>query len=456
MPGHRRTRMLFQPALYSLLQAVFWSIVITISLTVALMSQRREMISIAENVARANIEKDLLIREWAARRGGIYVEIDEETPPNPYIPLDAVPEREVTTPTGRRLTYVNPSYLTRQLYDLARKENNISGRITSLQPLNPDNWPDEWEKKALKMFEQGAREHVSFENVDGRAKLRLMRPLFTEENCMSCHSRQGYVVGDVRGGISVLLSMGQFESSLHKQAVLVWIGHILIWFFGLTFIYTGYCGMKRRTEERDRAEKELQRANAILEGQATTDFLTGISNRRRFVEILETVIARAERYGTSLTVIFFDIDYFKKINDTFGHQVGDRILAELAALVSSTIRSTDLFARLGGEEFVILLQDNGLKTGNDLAEKIRATIEKHSFPVVGEVTCSFGVAQYCHGDTVQHLVNRADEAMYTAKQNGRNRVEAQGNDMAGYVEATVAGVAEGRLGRSGPVVRQTL
>lgn len=419
------SRILVQPGNYSMVLAAAWTMVIVISILVAISSQKREMTSIAKNVARAYIDKDLLFREWVALHGGIYVPINDMTPPNPNIPRAIVPERDVTTPAGQNLTFVNPSYLTRQLYDLAQRENHVSGRITSLKPLNPSNQPDTWETAALQAFERGEQEYATVAMEGGQHSIRLMRPLLTTENCLPCHRHQGYKVGDIRGGISVKLPIELFESSLHKQTGLIWSGHGIMWVLGLTGIYSGYRGLKRRTDERDRAEEELQRVNTLLESQATTDYLTGIINRRKFIELLEQEIREAKRYTMPLALIFFDIDHFKAVNDTFGHEAGDLVLSEVATLVNAVIRETDIFARFGGEEFIILVHNNDVKTGRDLAEKIRNIIEHHEFPIERSVTCSFGVAQFYPDDTAEILIGRADEAMYAAKQSGRNRVETR-------------------------------
>lgn len=253
--------------------------------------------------------------------------------------------------------------------------------------------------------------------------IRLMRPLVTEESCVPCHVGQGYKKGDIRGGISIKMPMSLFETTMRKQVDMLWAGHGIMWLIGLAGLYAGYAGLKRRTKERDRAEEELQRLNAILENQATTDSLTGICNRRKFLELLQTKIQETERYSMPLALIFFDIDHFKTINDTFGHETGDKVLQELAGIVTGMIRQTDIFARFGGEEFVILVLNDDVRTGLELAEKIRSCVMQHDFPQIGSVTCSFGVARFYTGDTAENFIKRADDVMYAAKQAGRNRVE---------------------------------
>ena len=141
--------------------------------------------------------------------------------------------------------------------------------------------------------------------------------------------------------------------------------------------------------------------------------------------MLQAEIQEAKRYNMPLALIFFDIDHFKSVNDTYGHKAGDNVLQELSRIVTGMIRQTDIFARFGGEEFIILVLNNDVRTGRELAEKIRSRMSQHSFPQIGTVTCSFGVAQFYPDDTSETFIKRADDAMYAAKQEGRNRVETR-------------------------------
>lgn len=174
-------------------------------------------------------------------------------------------------------------------------------------------------------------------------------------------------------------------------------------------------GLARDISDRKRAERTLQE-------MATTDALTGIANRRKFDQLLENEIKRATRYQLPLTLVLFDIDHFKRINDTYGHTAGDRVLAEIARLVSSNIRTNDYFARWGGEEFALLATHSDEALTAILCDKLCALIAVHAFPVVGQITCSFGVSELRPEDLPGSLVARADEALYRAKSLGRNRV----------------------------------
>lgn len=183
-------------------------------------------------------------------------------------------------------------------------------------------------------------------------------------------------------------------------------------------------GIARDVTARKQAEQQL----ALL---ATTDPLTGASNRRRFDEVLRTEVARSRRYGAPLSLIICDIDYFKRINDGFGHPAGDRVLQQLSALLSENIRETDVFARLGGEEFAILAPNCDEGCAWKFAEKLRGAVEAHAFPDAQGLTCSFGVAVLRAMEGQEKLVKRADEALYRAKGEGRNRVVLASGPVAG-------------------------
>ncbi len=176
--------------------------------------------------------------------------------------------------------------------------------------------------------------------------------------------------------------------------------------------------------DRKRMEAELEMLNEFLVRQATTDPLTGISNRVKFTDSLNMEIRRAGRFGTELTLIMFDVDHFKDINDNYGHQAGDEVLRNLTGLVTNSIRASDLFARWGGEEFMILIINTSINKARLFAEKLRRMIDSRKFPVVGHVTCSFGVAQMEADDNDDRFTRRVDDALYRAKARGRNRVEA--------------------------------
>ncbi|MEW6661354.1 MAG: GGDEF domain-containing response regulator [Bacillota bacterium] len=162
-------------------------------------------------------------------------------------------------------------------------------------------------------------------------------------------------------------------------------------------------------------EEELRLLSVI-------DSLTNAFNRRYFTEKLVEEIERARRNGSKFSLIMLDIDRFKSINDRFGHNAGDLVLKSMAELIKDRIRKIDTLARWGGEEFVILLPDTPVVNAACLAKDLREKVSRMDIPGVGSVTASFGVASYCPGDTIDTLVNKADNMMYEAKAAGRNCV----------------------------------
>ena len=159
-----------------------------------------------------------------------------------------------------------------------------------------------------------------------------------------------------------------------------------------------------------------------LEIEASTDPLTKIANRLKFDTVFVEHSELAKRYGDTFSLILFDVDNFKTINDTFGHKVGDNVLVALARLVNKEIRKSDTFARWGGEEFVILAPQADLEQTIILAEKLRSKIEEYDFKEIGKLTCSFGVAEFKNGCNLKELVKCADDVLYKAKRSGKNRV----------------------------------
>ncbi len=166
-------------------------------------------------------------------------------------------------------------------------------------------------------------------------------------------------------------------------------------------------------------QKALQ---AELELAANHDGLTGLYNRSRFDRILRDELTRQQRYGPSPSLVMFDVDHFKAVNDTHGHDVGDRVLVELTRRVDDCVRASDTLGRWGGEEFLILLPETAGDAAAAMAERIRARVESEPFPEVGTVTVSLGVATAGLRPTADELVKRADDALYQAKREGRNRV----------------------------------
>ncbi len=168
---------------------------------------------------------------------------------------------------------------------------------------------------------------------------------------------------------------------------------------------------------------ERKKLENHLKSLSYTDTLTGVFNRRYFKKKAEEEIAQAKRLNRSFSIIMLDLDYFKNINDNFGHDVGDIVLKAISRFITETIRNSDTLARWGGEEFVIALTDIPCQHAANIAEKLRKRIMETEIPIAGRVTASFGITAYQDGDTVDDLIQRADRMLYMAKLDGRNCVK---------------------------------
>ncbi|MBI1948777.1 MAG: diguanylate cyclase [Deltaproteobacteria bacterium] len=177
-----------------------------------------------------------------------------------------------------------------------------------------------------------------------------------------------------------------------------------------------------------RRTEELQRANERLEKVALTDPLTGLFNRRYLDQTLALEITRQRRAGRPFAVLMLDLDNFKHYNDKHGHPRGDELLRRLARILTEALRGSDVVARIGGEEFLVLLFDTAADAAVVTAEKLRAAVADHAFPFgeeqpLGKVTISIGVAEWpTHGDHVDRVLEAADQALYASKAAGRNRI----------------------------------
>jgi diguanylate cyclase (GGDEF)-like protein len=169
--------------------------------------------------------------------------------------------------------------------------------------------------------------------------------------------------------------------------------------------------------------KALEKKNFELEQISITDRLTQLYNRHKLDEVIFTQIQHLERYGTPFGIILLDVDNFKSVNDTYGHQIGDKVLIEFSKILREQCRKTDIVGRWGGEEFMVICPENDLEKTAQLAENLRKKIENMDFPVVQSCTASFGVTAYLPDDHTERIVARADTALYKAKEAGRNRVE---------------------------------
>lgn len=216
--------------------------------------------------------------------GGVYVPVTKETPSNPYLEM---PQRDIPTHSGTVLTLINPAYMTRQVHELAAKAYGIYSHITSLNPIRSANAPDPWETQALQAFQRGVKESGSVEEMKGEAYMRFMQPLITEKSCLKCHAAQGYKVGDIRGGISVSVSMSPLWAIEQLHIITLSLGHGLIWLVGLAGLGLGTRCLSKQIIEREKAEEATIRAKKEWEltFDAVSDFIMIVDESFRIVRV---------------------------------------------------------------------------------------------------------------------------------------------------------------------------
>lgn len=539
---------------YWLVPLTLWTAIVLASLIWNLFVIQRQVLELSTSQGREVFHMMDAMRLWNARHGGVYARQTDETPPNPY--LD-VPDRDVVTRDGIRLTLLNPAYMTRQVTATVSELTGVQVHMTSLKPINPSNVADPWEAAALRDFEQGIRERAELVVQDGRTFARFMAPLVTREACLDCHAKQGYQVGQIRGGISVSFDTAPFSEPVREQKRNSILVHLVGWalvagltlfalarsreqmlalanakdeqealvekrtaelsrevlerrqtetrlrllvdasgngIFGLsadgecTFVnplalrLLGYeraddllgrqilnlitpdadqglhealrlgqrlhsddCTFERADGTNFHAEVRLdpirgeERAGAVVNfaditqrkaaeahiwHQANYDALTGLANRRLLNHRLVQMLADARRCREIIALLFVDLDGFKAINDTYGHEAGDSLLREIALRLQSGVRESDLAARLAGDEFLIVLRYlSGQEYAGVVAGKlVEALARPHLFRDQElQVTASIGIAIYPDdADTVDDLVKDADQAMYRAKEAGKH------------------------------------
>jgi diguanylate cyclase (GGDEF)-like protein len=183
--------------------------------------------------------------------------------------------------------------------------------------------------------------------------------------------------------------------------------------------------INERTDELRTLNTKLQEQLEYINEIATRDKLTSVYNRHMFEELLNKEMQRARRYTRPLSLVMVDADFFKEINDRYGHQTGDAVLKELAGMLVSNLRDSDIIARWGGEEFVAILPDTTQEAAAALAEALRVKIARSSFAENIQLTCSFGITSYRHSDTLNNLFARIDRALYRAKEYQRNNVQSE-------------------------------
>jgi len=395
------------------------SIVVTLSMTAIYLFRyltvRELLIQTVRHEATSYAQLIVLTRHWNSQYGGVYVEKKPGVESNRFLKEMGV-DPDVRTTDGRTLTLRNPAIMTREISELARQENAVQFHMISLKNLNPQNLPDAFERTALERFERGEREHWQIDSSSGKPVFRYVLPLIVEESCLSCHRRQGYKQGDIRGGVSIMIPGEGLLAQLRTNRNQILIDTITTIGVLLAILYFLAWKLVSKLDETQKRLKHI----------AVTDELTGLKNRRHIMEQLNKEYQRAARTGGTISLILLDIDHFKKVNDSFGHAFGDRVLKDVAQEMQGSLRDYDLLGRIGGEEFLIASPGSTLDDAAGLAERLRQRIKSRKISDGAHeitITVSAGVTSLSDQDASAGVIlKRADDALYLAKQQGRDRV----------------------------------
>lgn len=414
--GHMNNKFLFVKKFLLLATVTITAVVVTVFIRFHIRTTELTK-DILLQQGRALFSELIMTRRWVSGHGGVFVKVKPGVDPNPF--LTTLPDLKVniTDEEGVRYTLRNPGLVVRGISELAEESGQFRFHVSSLDPINTQtNTPDSFERSALEDFEKGKKEAFAIEQSPQGEFYRYMAPLVFENRCNQCHASQKLKVGDIRGGISVSIPMAKVNQKLKRNrtstitSAAAVVGVLFVFLFVLSRKFVG----------------ELNRAQAKLIRIATTDGLTKLYNRKFAIDRLEEEISQHQRLKSNLSCLLIDIDYFKSINDKYGHQAGDAVLVALAATMRKFFRKYDIISRYGGEEFMIILPSTDLEVAVCVAERMRQKIAEQIVEFKGEsimATASIGVAQMLTPNS-DDLISDTDAALYKAKNTGRNRVVA--------------------------------
>lgn len=294
------------------------------------------------NEARMTYLKELSYRIWGAEHGGVYVPVTKATQPNPYL---KVPHRDVVTTDGKNLTLINPAYMTRMVFTMSEKLNGVKGHITSLDFINPDNSPDDWERKSLIGFEKDLLEISEYQNIDGKPFVRFMRPMIIQKPCLKCHEDLGYKIGDIRGGISVSVPIASYIVGMKSYVVNLTLWHLLFLFIGSGTLIFAKKSAVNYLKAKEQHATELGMLQNYLSNiiDSMPSILTGVDANGRVTQWNKT--------AESVTGIDADIAKGKFFYEVFPHMASDMDKIVESIYTRKVIVETNMPHSIDGETY---------------------------------------------------------------------------------------------------------
>ena len=425
---------------------LIWTVLVTASALIDLDDSYATGRQLATQRGRDLFQIIQITRLWNASHGGVYVEESENARPNPYLTL---PDRDITSTDGKKLTMINPAYMTRQISELAATEG-FHFHITSNKPLRPENSPDSWEQLTLNGFASDGTtsEAIELFGSGSDGYYRYMAPLYVKPSCMKCHEQQGYAVGDIRGGISINISGKEILSSVTSRIQTTIVTHALVWllvsvmlvqFFRRSSqrIITLEMANEEKTDVIEKKEKALRKkaetlrvAQEKLKNMQLYDQVTGLNNRTNFDRLFSRIFHREQQCGHNIGAIFIEIDNFKQYNDIYGHIEGDGVLRVVGNLLKQRIGDDHgITGRYVNASYVVATHGTKVRDLEQLCRSICDTvkslgIEFKDSPCDGVVSCSIGAVYGSPGSytTEMTMLKEAATALGKAKAKGCNSV----------------------------------
>ncbi|WP_085298857.1 diguanylate cyclase domain-containing protein [Cognaticolwellia mytili] len=288
---------------------------------------------------------------------------------------------------------------------------------------------DSFQKTALQKLSKN--NHV-FERVEMFGETNVLRhaePIFMEQSCVDCHNKhpespkKDWQVGDMRGAIDITIPLSTDDEELTKTVQYAYVIFIAFSVIGLLCMFVT---LKRTLNLSSELERKVKKRTAVLSQLARTDSLTSIANRRHFEEFAQALFNSQSQVNRPVALLIYDLDYFKNVNDTYGHDMGDECLKAVVNTVNLALRSNqDFHARIGGEEFAIILQDISNEELQKFTEQILTDVSNIKISENADIklTCSIGstLTPYDNDTTMKKMMSAADQALYQAKSNGRNQ-----------------------------------
>ena len=366
------------------------------------------------SLADAALIKDMSYRSFVSNIGGVYIKKESDVKPNSL--LYHIKNNEITSSDGEKLTLLNSTYFMRMVYENDTKNpSSIKSHVSGTFPLNPENKANPWEKNAFKHFENGKKEHSSFDTINGKNYFNLIRPRYAKAKCLSCHTNHQYREGDLMGGVSVSIDYDYYQEKAIFHSTVLILGHIIFAIIGLFTIRYYY--------------KKISSHEIALKYSNNYDQLTNLPNREQFSHLLEKFLIKSQTNGIHGAILLIDLDRFKNINDSLGHHIGNQLIKLVAQRLYQIIGTDGVISRLGGDEFAILIPELDIDAELSMykietfSRQLKMSMFK-PFNINNHqlfVTMSMGIVLYPEqGNNAFDLMKYADTAMYLAKEKGRN------------------------------------